>query len=113
MHEFDPLIDQWYWHRDKGPGFYVTVIDDEERTIEVQHYDGDIEEYTFLEWRNLDIELGEEPENWTGAMDIAEQDDLGTEITDTTKADWDEPESEFRSNSVESRGEGYMGSDSL
>ncbi len=95
--EIDPIVDQWYWHRDKGPGFCVTAINDEARTIEVQHYDGDIEEYTFAEWRNLDIEVGEEPENWTGALDIGEQDDLGTEITDTDKTDWYEPLKEFRS----------------
>ena len=89
--ELDPIADQWYWHHDKGPLFYVTAINREDRTVEVQHYDGDIEEYTFAEWRNMDIEPGEEPENWTGAVDIDERDDLGTEITDTRKADWDEP----------------------
>lgn len=100
--ENDPIIEQWYWHLDKGPGFYVTAIDEEARTIEVQHYDGDIEEYTFPEWRNLDVEVGEEPENWTGALDIGELDDLGTEITDTEAADWSEPLKEFRSDTRDS-----------
>jgi hypothetical protein len=34
----------------------------------------------------------EEPENWTGPVDIAEVDDLGTQITDTTTDDWAAPQ---------------------
>lgn len=93
--ELSPIVDQWYWHHDKGPVFYVTAVDDEERTIEVQHYDGDVEEITFAEWRTLNLAPGEEPENWSGSMDIDETDDLGTEVTDTRRSDWDEPLSDY------------------
>jgi hypothetical protein len=117
--ELDPITDQWYAHLDKGQRFYVTAIDEDNDTVEIQHFDGDIEEYSLEEWRELDIELSEEPENWTGALDIAEQDDLGTEITDTTPEDWDSPQQEFRSSDQETItresmsarddfGEGYM-----
>jgi len=40
--------------------------------------------------------LSEEPENWTGALDIAEKDDLGTGVTDTSAGDWSEPGEEYR-----------------
>lgn len=117
--ELDPITDQWYAHLDKGQRFYVTAIDEDNDTVEIQHFDGDIEEYSLEEWRELDIELSEEPENWAGALDIAEQDDLGTEITDTTPEDWDSPQQEFRSSDQETItresmsarddfGEGYM-----
>jgi hypothetical protein len=99
--ELDPIPDQWYAHLDKGQRFYVTAIDEDNDTVEIQHFDGDIEEYSLEEWRELDIELSEEPENWAGALDIAEQDDLGTEITDTTPEDWDSPQEEFRSSDQE------------
>lgn len=94
--ELDPVIDQWYAHLDKGQRFYVVAVDDEENTVDIQHFDGDLEELSLEEWRDLDIELSEEPENWTGALDIAEQDDLGTEITDTNAEDWAEPGEEYR-----------------
>ena len=117
--ELDPIPDQWYAHLDKGQRFYVTAIDEGNDTVEIQHFDGDIEEYSLDEWRELEIELSEEPENWAGALDIAEQDDLGTEITDTTPEDWESPQEEFRSadqekftrESLSARddfGEGYM-----
>ena len=88
--ELDPRIDQWYMHLDKGQCFMVTAIDEQGNSIEVQHFDGDLEEFTLDEWRELDIELSEAPENWSGALDIGEQDDFGTEVTDTTKQDWSE-----------------------
>jgi len=117
--ELDPLLDQWYTHLDKGQRFYVTAIDESNDTVEIQHFDGDIEEYSLEEWRELDIELSEEPENWAGALDIAEQDDFGTEITDTTPEDWDSPQQEFHSSdeekltsesmsSIDDFGEGYI-----
>ena len=94
--EIDPRIDQWYAHLDKGQRFFITAINEEEKTVEVQHFDGDIEEFSFDEWRDLKIELSEAPENWAGALDIAEIDDLGTGITDTRSADWTEPGREYR-----------------
>ena len=94
--ELDPQIDEWYAHLDKGQRFYVIAIDDEENTVEIQHFDGDIEELSLDEWRNLNIELSVEPENWTGALDIDEKDDLGTAITDTGPEDWAEPGEDYR-----------------
>lgn len=93
--EFSPIVDQWYWHHDKGPLFYVIAVSDEDRTVEVQHYDGDIEEYSFAEWRDMDIEPGEEPENWAGPVDVSETDDLGTDVTDTCERDWNEPLADY------------------
>ena len=94
--ELDPRIDQWYAHFDKGQRFYVTAINEEQNTVEVQHFDGDIEELSLDEWRDLQIELSVEPENWAGAFDIAEEDDLGTGVTDTMPDDWTEPGEDFR-----------------
>ena len=94
--ELDPRINQWYSHIDKGQRFYVTAIDEGQSTVEVQHFDADIEEFSLDEWRDLQIELSEEPENFSGALEIVEQDDRGTEVTDTKPEDWTEPGEDFR-----------------
>lgn len=94
--ELDPLIDQWYAHLSKGQRFFITAVDEEQDSIDIQLFDGDIEELSFEEWRELNIELSEEPENWTGALDIAEKDDRGTGVTDTRGSDWTEPGKDFR-----------------
>ncbi len=93
--ELDPRPNQWYAHLDKGQHFLVVGIDEDADTIEVQHFDGDVEEFSRDDWRELDIALSEEPENWAGPFDIAERDDLGTGVTDTQPEDWAEPEQEF------------------
>lgn len=94
--ELDPLEDQWYAYLDKGQRFYIVAIDEDTSTVEVQHFDGDLEELTLDEWRELNIQLSEQPENWDGALDIGEQDDLGTEVTDTNQEDWREPQQDYR-----------------
>lgn len=93
--EADPIVGNWYAHLDKGQRFFVTAVDEEAGTVEVQHFDGDLEEFTLDNWYALDVEPAEEPENWGGALDIAELDDFGTEITDTSREDWGEAENEF------------------
>ena len=94
--EYDPIVDQWYAHTDKGQRFYITAVDEDNETIEVQHFDGDLEEISFDEWREMEIEISDEPENWSGALDVAEIDDYGTEVTDTRPSDWTEPGKDFR-----------------
>lgn len=93
--EIDPIVDNWYSHLDKGQRFKVVAVDEDNDTIEIQDFDGNINEYSFDTWYQLDIEVSEEPENWSGAMDIGERDDYGTEVTDTPDEDFDEPLNEF------------------
>ena len=94
--ELDPQIDQWYAHLDKGQRFYVVEVSEDSGNVELQHFDGDLEELSLDEWRNLNIILSEAPENWSGALDIANKDDLGTGVTDTSYGDWEEPGEDYR-----------------
>lgn len=93
--ELDPIVDNWYAHLDKGQRFTVTAVDENDETIELQNFDGDIEEISFSEWSDLKIEVCEAPENWSGPLDIGAVDDYGTEITDTSTDDWNEPLQSF------------------
>ena len=86
-----PVVSQWYRHLDKGQQFYVTALDEEEGTVDIQHFDGDVEEMDFDDWRELAIEAIEPPEDWTGPVDDVERDDLGYTETDMTAEDWEEP----------------------
>lgn len=93
--ESDPIVDNWYIHLDKGQRFFVVAVDDNQGLVEIQHFDGDVEEMSFAEWSDLNIEVGEAPENWSGATDMGEMDDYGTEVTDTVNADWNDPLKQF------------------
>ncbi len=93
--EADPIIENWYQHLDKGQKFRVVALSEADGAIEIQYFDGDVEEIGLDDWYELDIEPVEEPENWSGPIDIAEIDDFGTEITDTSEEDWAAPLQEF------------------
>jgi hypothetical protein len=86
-----PVIGNWYQHFDKGQRFQIVAVDDDDGTIEIQHFDGDIEEIELEEWPSMSIAPCEAPENWSGAVDISEVDDYGTEVTDTSADEWEAP----------------------
>ncbi len=81
-------IDQWYLRQDKGEAFLVTAYEDNSRTIEIQTFDGDIDEIDEEVWSALPLEFAEPPEDWTGPIDEVEPDDLGYSETSMTEADW-------------------------
>jgi hypothetical protein len=89
--ELQPRIGQWYSHRDKGQMFCVVAADEFGRTIEVQHFDGDVEEIEPHAWRNMDLELAEPPEDWTGPYDDVELNELRLSDTCMTEEDWRVP----------------------
>lgn len=87
--DLDPILGNWYQHLDKGQLFRIVAIDEDNKVIEIQHFDGDLDEVEMSLWQEMDIDLAEEPENFSGPYDVGELDDYGTEITDTARSDWD------------------------
>jgi hypothetical protein len=85
--ELDPIVDQWYLHRDKGEMMRVIAVESDAGLVEVQDFDGDIEELDLDSWRDMDIELAAEPEDWTGPFGDLDPADLGYTETDATPAD--------------------------
>lgn len=84
-------IGQWYLRWDKGEVFQVTGRDERARTLEIQTFDGDLDEVDEAAWATLPLSLAEPPEDWTGPMDDIETDDLGYSETDMTPEDWTQP----------------------
>jgi hypothetical protein len=68
VNELDPLIGNWYRHLDKGQMFRVVAFDEHDALVELQHFDGDIEEVDLTAWRSMDLEIAEAPEDWTGSQ---------------------------------------------
>jgi uncharacterized protein DUF6763 len=68
-----PTIGDWY----RNPGgmpFEVVAYDDDDGTIEIQYFDGTIEELERedwdAQWKDGTLEAGEAPEDWTGSVDV-------------------------------------------
>lgn len=87
--DYDPVAGQWYRDLEADESFQVLSVDEDQELIEIQHLDGDVEEIDLDAWAELDVELTEEPEGWSGSGD--EDEDLDEEDLEEDD-DWDEDE---------------------
>lgn len=62
MASYFPRIGTWYKDQNTGQPFEVVAIDEKQRTIEVQYYDGDISEFEIESWGSLSLLETEAPE---------------------------------------------------
>lgn len=84
-------IGQWYLRHDNGEAFLVTALDESCRTIEIQTFDGDIDEIDEEAWTSLPLEFAEPPEDCTGPLDNVETDDPGITEAQIRVDDWSAP----------------------
>lgn len=71
-----------HWYRDvAGDLFEVVAFDEEDGSIEIQHFDGTVEEVDVDAWSELPIVIAAPPEDWSGSLDI-ERDDYGVDFDD-------------------------------
>lgn len=74
-----PGIGEWYRLR-SGELLEVVAYDAADGTIEVQYFDGTVEEFDFDDWRSQRasgaIEEAEAPEDWSGSVDVEPEDGL-------------------------------------
>lgn len=68
-----PIVGDWYLDRN-GELFEVVAIDNDDHTIEVQHFDGALEEFDNDEWLALVPRPADAPEDWTGSLDVDPED---------------------------------------
>jgi hypothetical protein len=92
--EHNPVKGQWYENLEDEDTFQVLSIDEDSELIEVQYVDGDIEEIDYETWQELDLELADEPEGWTGSEEEEEEedDDWDDDDDDEEDDDWDDDE---------------------
>ena len=75
-----PGIGDWYRQKEGGALFEVVAFDDDDGTIEIQYFDGTVEEMDVDDWAGQwddgALESADPPEDWTGSVDVdPEQDD--------------------------------------
>jgi len=72
-----PEVGDWYRTR-SGDTLEVVAVDDDDGTLEVQYFDGTVEEFEVDDWEaqraNGDIEDAEAPEDWSGSVDVEGED---------------------------------------
>jgi DNA/RNA endonuclease YhcR with UshA esterase domain len=75
-----PAVGDWYSLR--GDLFEVVALDETDGTIEVQYFDGTIEEMELTDWETQfaagAIKDAEAPEDWSGSVDVEPEDEKRT-----------------------------------
>jgi hypothetical protein len=66
-------VGSWFRTVD-GDSFEVVAHDPDEGVIEVQFYDGTIEEYELDDWEELEAKPTAPPEDWAGSYDVGSED---------------------------------------
>jgi hypothetical protein len=68
-----PVIGAWY-RQTGGVSFEIVAIDEDDGTIEIQYFDGTVEELDVEDWNSQWdeglLEPGEAPEDSSGSMDV-------------------------------------------
>lgn len=73
-----PAVGNWY-QTVEGDILEVVALDKDEQSIEVQFYDGTVEEYDTDTWEELVRRTAEPPEDWAGSLDL-DNDDYGVDL---------------------------------
>ena len=87
-----PVVGDWYRRATGAESaiFEVVAIDRDDGTIEVQHFDGTVEELDIEAWEEQDFEEAQAPEDWTGSVDV-EPEDYEGEREAMTAVVWTDP----------------------
>lgn len=68
-----PGIGDWY-RLSAGQLFEVVAVDDDDGTIEIQYFDGTVEEMDVEDWESQwdegGLEAAQAPEDWSGSVDV-------------------------------------------
>lgn len=76
------------WFRGNGKVFEVVAVDDKDHTVEIQHFDGTVEEMDVDAWREMIVQPIDAPEDWSGSMDVGSEDLPGN---DELRQDFGDP----------------------
>ncbi len=76
-----PIIGQWF-SRPSGTLFEVVAIDDDDRTVEIQQFDGTIDEVDIDNWSDLMLTEVSAPEDWSGSVDMDPEDFVSKKNSD-------------------------------
>jgi len=76
-----PVIGQWFT-RPNGTLFEVVAVDEAATTVEIQQFDGTLDEVDIERWPELLLTEAAAPEDWSGSVDMDPEDYLGKKDAD-------------------------------
>ena len=84
-----PSIGDWYRQKEGGTLFEVVAHDDDDGTIEIQYFDGTVEEMDIedweAQWEDGALESAEPPEDWSGSVDVESEEGRRQDASDSER----------------------------
>ena len=71
----DPQVGAWF-RKLSGKLVQVVALDGTDGTVELQHFDGTVEEFDLDQWDRVVFMSAAAPEDWSGSLDVAQEDVL-------------------------------------
>ncbi|MDH3586906.1 MAG: hypothetical protein OEQ30_07445 [Gammaproteobacteria bacterium] len=71
-----PVIGKWF-SRPNGTLFEVVAVDEDGGTVEMQQFDGTLDEVDMESWPDLLLVEASAPEDWSGSVDMDPEDYVG------------------------------------
>jgi len=72
-----PSLDQWF-RRPDGTLLRIVAVDQDDNTVEIQYFDGTIDEIELDSWAEQFLIEVAAPEDWSGSVDMDPDDYEGT-----------------------------------
>ncbi|PWV65937.1 DUF6763 family protein [Plasticicumulans acidivorans] len=86
MSDMDPIVGNWYRDLESQGCFEVVAFDEDARTVEIQYQEGEVEEIELDAWYDMVLEGIDTPDDWNGAFDDLNGEDLGYSDADTRRS---------------------------
>lgn len=70
----DVRVGDWYRSFGGGPPFEVVAVDLDQECLEIQYFDGAVEEIEFDQWLEMELQPVAAPDDISGALDLGRDD---------------------------------------
>lgn len=84
-----PVIGEWFANP-QGQRFEVVAVDQDDGTVEVQYFDGTVEEFDVDSWEEMRPRPADPPEDVSGSLDM-EREDYGVDADSEPGGMWANP----------------------
>jgi hypothetical protein len=81
-----PKIGDWYENEDDGALFQVVSVDAVSGTVQIQTFDGEVDSIEAEDWEQLPLMTAAAPEDWTGALEDVDPDDVTEDDSPSDRA---------------------------
>ncbi len=67
--EIEPIAGSWYENVREKKLFQVITVNEAEGTVDIQNFDGNLDEMALEDWYEMDLSLTDSPEDVSGVYD--------------------------------------------